>query len=771
MLRARCASRYTEATPRSSPRTSEAALGGIRMVGRGALPLPDERLTLPAFPLQPETAHEHDNPRVPPKLIVSQPIDDLANKSTPRKIASKRRAGPRLDGKEQDWIDIDDPPPRRKRSVKRSVKRHDRKPRSSNSSQVGERSNESDIGRYLPKLGRILEGSESTTSSRPSTRGSDTRRSNDENTRRRHRHRDDSSSVYRRPVRHRTSAVQKRSDSLLRINPSLLSVLTTLTSTSDKSSGSNSTITQQSYNRRGSDSSRTPAARNRRPDPEGEPPIQSYSRPKSPNVFDYMVGPSIDGETDRRSIMSSSSSSSASSHYEPSIAGSSEAPDTLSSRSTFPSPTSTRSQSVAELRRKYDPQYAASATSFGSPSPASSTRSIRRQPDVSDVAEDEEEEEEEDEVDPAAPSEVNFDPQQRPSSRSSRSSRSSQRSTDRLRKQEETMRQHMAYANQAQHAHYVNPAYGQHRSPSMSSQQSTHSDQAAYAYHVAMQEYQRPSPPQAAPAMLPLPMNDRAGPADRPPAPDAPDLSQRTIVGYELLALELSATSSPVQPLYRKFEYLNHRILLHLQDELSELEEQLRTVDEIIAQLDQSFREGQRVPASRRAEMCSASEIHHRRIELLGRIFNKTKQYDEAMTAYNDMCRNAQPAEKEHVQEYQRWMSKHAPIHDIESRFLQRQDDLVMPGKNEPSKTVESPMKSALTYLPVALVLPLLLFSLIPTFAGRLAVTALLGFGAFLVAVSTRIRDLLPPHEWAICGAAYVLVMAAIAGCIPQHPV
>lgn len=328
------------------------------------------------------------------------------------------------------------------------------------------------------------------------------------------------------------------------------------------------------------------------------------------------------------------------------------------------------------------------------------------------------------------------------------------------------MRQHMAYATQAQHSYYTDPRHGQHRSCSVSSAQS---DQAAYDYHMALQQYQRSSPPtmiangspvQAANGYVSYPENT--------PAPDAPDLSRRTVAGYEMLALELSAQESTVKPLYRKFEYLNHRILLHLQDELCELEEQLRTVDEIIAQMDPAAAEGQRSPASRRGEAYYGTEIHHRRTSLLGRVFLKTEQYNRAMSAYAGMAKDSQAAEQQEVQEYQQWMAKHAPVHEVEARFLHRSEDLVLPGVSKTSVEAAT-TQSAPAYLPVALMLPLLLYSIIPSLAGRLAVTALIAVGAFIVTATTKIRLLMPMREWAVCGAAYVLLMVAIAGCIPQH--
>jgi len=706
---------------------------------------------------QSETAADASQP-VPPRVIVSRPADDGANIFHPTRIrpAAARRPASRQQplSSPSEWIDIDEESPPRQRRSKRY--RSERVSRHSTGKEVREGNSSRAIERYLPRLSRILEGSEFTTSSRSPVHGPERKRNSEEGSKKRSRHRDDISAIQRRSARYRTTGIQRRSDHRLNINSSLLSVLTSLTSNSDKSSGSSSTITQQSYARReGGSAPRQPGRRPRHTEAKRRPTQPYLLRPSSPNVFDYMVGSSVDDGHDSLSIMSSSSSS----HYEPSIAGSSEAPDTPSSRSTFPSPTSSRSF-IAELRRKHDPLCAGNSSSVrsNSRSPDSSLRSTRNQPNVCEVIGDEDEPA----VEPAAISELNSDVRDRSSSRSSRSS---QRSTDRMKKQEESMRHHMAYANQAQHAHYVNPMYGQHRSPSVSS---VHSEHAAYAYQIAMQQYRWPSPPSIAPQSMLQPMNGHISPPDRPPAPDAPDLSQRTILGYEMLALELSSSDSPVRPIYRRFEYLNHRILLHLQDELSELEEQLRTVDEIIAQTDAASADGQHSPSSRRGEAYSSNELHHRRINLLGKVFTKTEQYNRAMNAYTSMIKDAAPADPEEVQAYQEWMTKHVPVHEIETRFLQRGQDLIVPGKAQTG--IDRPTKHAtLAYLPVALMLPLLLYSIIPSLAGRLAVTALIAVGAFIVAATTRIRHLMPPREWAVCGAAYVLLMAAIAGCIPQH--
>lgn len=533
--------------------------------------------------------------------------------------------------------------------------------------------------------------------------------------------------------------MQRRTEPGFKINPSLLSVVSGSTGISDRSSGS--TITQESYDR---DRSETPEK------------MEPGSRAKSPNVFDYIDDQSTTDIDETRSVASSAPSS----QYSQSDAGSSVAPETPSSQSTFPSPTASRRLSGSEIRAKYDKDYAASACSgrSNSRSPDPSTLGVRHRPSIEDIPEHEEESN-------VPEMTETKDRRQRSSSRSSM--RSSRRLSDhRLQYQEDAMRQHMAYFQQQQ-GQYVPPMYAPHRSHSASPM---HSEPSPQQHHMAIQHYQWPQPQLgAATHMTPPPppeaTDGHIATQPRPEAPVAPDMTQRTLTGYELMALELSQSSSSFQPIYRKFEYLNHRILLHLQDEICELEEQLRHLDELIAQMIPDSPGGSKTPSSRRGEACGGHELHYRRTELLGRIFMKTEQYNRAMSSYASMAKDAAPAEDIVVDAYRSWVGKHRPVHEVETRFLQRAEDLVMPGKG-----VDRPAKNvALAYLPVALMLPLLLFSLIPTLGGRLLVTVLIAGGAFLVAATTRIRTLLCAREWAVCGAAYVLLMAAIAGCIPHR--
>lgn len=96
--------------------------------------------------------------------------------------------------------------------------------------------------------------------------------------------------------------------------------------------------------------------------------------------------------------------------------------------------------------------------------------------------------------------------------------------------------------------------------------------------------------------------------------------------GYDELAAAIDSQGGDafLRPIYRKFETLNHRILLYLQDEISEMEEELRELDLAIAHEDELLGN---THASRRAEAKLPSQLQWRRLELLNRSYTKVEQY------------------------------------------------------------------------------------------------------------------------------------------------
>jgi len=113
-----------------------------------------------------------------------------------------------------------------------------------------------------------------------------------------------------------------------------------------------------------------------------------------------------------------------------------------------------------------------------------------------------------------------------------------------------------------------------------------------------------------------------------------PRAEKLPVTGYELLASRLSnsnaQTEEPkIKPMYRKFEALNHRLLLHLQDEISELEEQLHRLDNADTQSRRAGLSGSVIPASRRAAQAAGGELQWHKTDILGRIGFKLAQYSK----------------------------------------------------------------------------------------------------------------------------------------------
>jgi hypothetical protein len=122
-----------------------------------------------------------------------------------------------------------------------------------------------------------------------------------------------------------------------------------------------------------------------------------------------------------------------------------------------------------------------------------------------------------------------------------------------------------------------------------------------------------------------------------------PRAEKLPITGYEQLAIKLASSSTTdvdtgpkIKPMYRKFEALNHRLLLHLQDELSELEEQLHRLDHADTQSRRMDRHI--IPASRRAAAQAGGELEWHKTDILGRIGFKLAQYSTFLVQQSRSC-------------------------------------------------------------------------------------------------------------------------------------
>lgn len=706
-----------------------------------------------------------------------------------------------------DWIDIDEERPRRRR---RSRQQPSESAKSSRQVKTKHQTNaQGDIGRFLPKLGRILEATDPSVRQKSSVQGSKSSKDFDDRNRS-GRHKESTDSIYRHPPR-RTRSVQRRPEPIPGVNQSLLSVLSSLTGVSERSSESTSTITQQSYNRKRGIHSRTMPSKSRRADIASEQASARMPRMRSPNVFDYMEEANSADEHENQSVISPASS--VSSHYQGSDAGSSEGPGTPSSRSTMPSPTVARnaSVSVAELRRKYDSDHASSTKSHASNSDLnSSIRSVRRQGNFKGVNEQDSASKE-----ATSPwitsSRSDLDGSARQGSHGSLHTLDGEQ---RLLRQEEAMRQHMAYSQHPYSYDFSPTSDPPHTQPSPAPEPPCHPHHQSLQHYIHQPVPTRPNPPKvvrSTPSPADGAQSSIAVPHYDPPhVPDAPDYTKTTLAGYELMAAHLVlaphssnteakdfATREPqLTPLYRKFSHLHHRILLQIQDELSEMEAQLRVYDEIAAQTyttppaspptssaspytnttsspqppaQPQPQQQTHHPASRRAETHPQSHpIFAHRTRLLGNIFLKQQQYHTALRDYNSLARDSRPAANDEVEAYRTFMKERKPVWEGEAQFLDRAEDLIVPigaegggeeshnsGKmtrptkhrsNNSKKSNSGPSSGSDTlleqilFLTALLLLPLLLSAVLPDFASRAAATALLGAGAGLVVWGARLR-------------------------------
>ncbi|OKL63388.1 hypothetical protein UA08_01511 [Talaromyces atroroseus] len=204
--------------------------------------------------------------------------------------------------------------------------------------------------------------------------------------------------------------------------------------------------------------------------------------------------------------------------------------------------------------------------------------------------------------------------------------------------------------------------------------------------------------------------------------------------GYALLAskLDSSAASSSFSsktgstsrlvPVYRRFENVNHRILLYLQDEISQMEEELQILDEYEAKHRTAIAEKEETerlePASHRmdVEARGYSAFHARRLELVDRLAYKVNQYNDALCSYTRL-RQIPKASSKDIQTYQAWMKEHTPIAKTETRFLEHELDLVSLNttSNNEATTAKDNNNNGILYfiigvMSAALLLPLLAY-------------------------------------------------------------
>ncbi|KAL8746128.1 MAG: hypothetical protein Q9190_001822 [Brigantiaea leucoxantha] len=211
--------------------------------------------------------------------------------------------------------------------------------------------------------------------------------------------------------------------------------------------------------------------------------------------------------------------------------------------------------------------------------------------------------------------------------------------------------------------------------------------------------------------------------------------------GYECLASNISAQGgTALKPTYRRFETLQNRYLLELQDEISELESNLEELDIAIAHEAHAMARGSR-PASRRSEAKMPTQSQWRRMDLLGRCAQKLDVYNRALANYAS-TQTLSPASSVDIAAYRKWIAKHNPIAEPETLFLKHRKDLLTIG--QASKL--SNLSGSLEYSPITIALTLLttiiVFRFVPQFMARVVMSAVIGIALICVVTPDCLSDL-----------------------------
>ncbi|KAI4253868.1 MAG: hypothetical protein L6R42_007414, partial [Xanthoria sp. 1 TBL-2021] len=218
---------------------------------------------------------------------------------------------------------------------------------------------------------------------------------------------------------------------------------------------------------------------------------------------------------------------------------------------------------------------------------------------------------------------------------------------------------------------------------------------------------------------------------------------------------------SVLKPVYRKFETLNNRILLSLQDEISELESDINGLDAAITQEEQYLGRSSH-SASRRAEAKMPSQLQWRRNELLGRCAGKINQYNQALSSYSSLTKSLCPSSHSDIKAYQKWLTKHAPIAEPEASFIQHRKDLMTVSAqaqhNSPLTLEYSPVTVALIILTTIIV-----FKFVPQFFARLVMSAVVGLALMYLVSPASLLDLRLFKEKRRGVGVYAAVMLILA--------
>ncbi|KAL9085428.1 MAG: hypothetical protein Q9159_004717 [Coniocarpon cinnabarinum] len=252
--------------------------------------------------------------------------------------------------------------------------------------------------------------------------------------------------------------------------------------------------------------------------------------------------------------------------------------------------------------------------------------------------------------------------------------------------------------------------------------------------------------------------------------------SEHKLSTYDLLASRLSNESQQdgkAPPLYRRFGRLSHRMLLHFQDVIAELEDQLQALDTSIANCKSSIDS----PESRRLDQRYLAELNHRRSYVFAEVFKKTQEYNQALMYHNTTVKQSQSARAADIDRYRdltRHLSTKVPD---QLRFLEHDDDLMnlsfKPELVSMENTTHAPlqiarpittMPSLLLGPPAAMLVSFVMFSAASSWLVRMFLLVCFSGAGYIGMYLTNFgRDLMTNQERQVCLGFYICLLACIA--------
>ena len=127
------------------------------------------------------------------------------------------------------------------------------------------------------------------------------------------------------------------------------------------------------------------------------------------------------------------------------------------------------------------------------------------------------------------------------------------------------------------------------------------------------------------------------------------------------------------------------------------------------------------------------------------------------MSSYNSMLKSLEPASSEDVEAYRAWLEKHEPIEARETRFIERNCDLVEVRRRRSASVSgggsAGPYQRAAVGLPLMAVLPVVAVAMVPSLLGRLLMVVVIGTAEAMLVTSTELVELMTQREWFICAS------------------